>query len=185
MTRAEVKGLIGSRWAPVAEGMHRLRGVLETVAAPLLDLFIRIWLAQSFFASGVLKTINWPATVFLYTAEHPVPGVSPAVAAAIGTGFELVCPLLLLIGLFTRAAALPLFAWALFLQLTYAALDAQVYQILLLGLLILRGAGSISRWTARSRRIFPARRYHSPGRSLLSANFSTTGRCRSACSWCD
>lgn len=144
MTRAEVKGLIGSRWAPVAEGMHRLRGVLETVAAPLLDLFIRIWLAQSFFASGVLKTINWPATVFLYTAEHPVPGVSPAVAAAIGTGFELVCPLLLLIGLFTRAAALPLFAWALFLQLTYAALDAQVYQILLLGLLILRGAGSIS-----------------------------------------
>ena len=144
MTRAQIPTPIGSRWAPVAEALHGAREVLDGVMAPLLDLFIRVWLAQAFFTSGLLKTINWPATVFLYTAEHPVPGVPAAVAALIGTGCELVCPLLLVVGLFTRAAALPLLAWALFLQLTYKPLDAQLYQILLLGLLMLRGAGSIS-----------------------------------------
>ncbi|HYN40118.1 MAG TPA: DoxX family protein, partial [Rhodospirillales bacterium] len=138
MARSAITGYVDSRWAPLVERLHAVREALQDVAAPLLDVVVRLWLAQAFFTSGMLKTINWPATVFLYTAEHPVPGAAPGLAAVLGTGFELVCPLLLVIGLLTRVAALPLLAWTLFLQLTYKPLDAQIFQILLLGLLALR-----------------------------------------------
>ena len=80
----------------------------SAVWVPWLDLAIRLWLAQIFFVSGVLKTTNWDVTVFLYTHEHPVPGLDPPTAAVIGTGIELVCPVLLAFGLATRIAAIPL-----------------------------------------------------------------------------
>ncbi|MBK8175436.1 MAG: FAD-dependent oxidoreductase [Rhodospirillales bacterium] len=142
-TRA-APGHANTRWASLLEHAQSIGTTLNETVAPLLDLFVRIWLAQGFFASGLLKTINWPATVYLYTAEHPLPGVAPDLAASLGTGIELICPLLLLVGLATRAASLPLLASLAFLHFTYKAVDADVYQMLLLGVLAVRGAGPLS-----------------------------------------
>jgi DoxX-like protein len=96
---------IGSRVAPLCERWDGAVSVLDRGFGPLVDLAIRLWLAQIFFVSGVLKTSNWDVTVFLYTNEHPVPGLDPATAAVIGTGIELICPILLAFGLAGRIAA--------------------------------------------------------------------------------
>ena len=107
------------RLAPYLETWSAVTAFLEKGAGAVLDLAIRIWLAQIFFVSGVLKTVNWDVTVFLYANEHPVPGLEAKTAALIGTSIELLCPILLVFGLATRFAAIPLFLTAAFLQFTY------------------------------------------------------------------
>ena len=135
---------IGSRLAPLFEAWEDVTSVFERGLGPLVDLAIRLWLAQIFFVSGVLKTTNWDVTVFLYTHEHPVPGLDPPTAAAIGTGIELICPILLAFGLGTRIAAIPLLLTTAFLQLTYKELTDHLYWMALLGFLVLRGPGALS-----------------------------------------
>lgn len=134
----------GSRFAALFEGWEDVTSVLERGLSPLLDLAVRLWLAQIFFVSGVLKTTNWDVTVFLYTHEHPVPGLDPSVAAAIGTSVELICPVLLAFGLATRIAAIPLLATTAFLQFTYKELADHLYWMALLGFAVLRGPGGLS-----------------------------------------
>ena len=64
------------RFAPTVEAVDGFLQFLGSKAAPVLDLVLRLWVAQAFFASGVVKTATWEATVWLYTYEHPVPGVA-------------------------------------------------------------------------------------------------------------
>ncbi len=136
-------GPVASRLAPVIEAWDRFTATIAGIGGPL-DLAVRLWLAQIFFVSGVLKTANWDVTVFLYANEHPVPGLAAPTAALIGTGIELLCPVLLVLGLATRFAALPLLLTAAFLQFTYRDLADHSYWMALLGLLVVRGAGAIS-----------------------------------------
>jgi NADH dehydrogenase/putative oxidoreductase len=132
------------RFAPLAEAGERFVAFVGSRLAPVLDLVVRLWLAQAFFRSGVLKIATWEATVFLYTQEHPVPGVAPGTAALLGTGIELVCPVLLVLGLFTRIAAVPLLLTTALLQFTYKPLDFHLLAMALLGLLIVRGPLALS-----------------------------------------
>ncbi len=134
----------GLRLAPWIETWHDGVFVLERTLGPLLDLAVRLWLAQIFFVSGMLKTQTWVTTVLLYTSEHPVPGLDPNTAALLGTGIELVCPVLLAFGLGTRFAAVPLLLTAAFLQFTYKELTDHLYWMALFGFLIVRGPGPIS-----------------------------------------
>lgn len=144
MNRNSAADVLGSRLTPLCEAWEDAVEVLSRGFTPLLDLAVRLWLAQIFFVSGVLKTANWDVTVFLYTYEHPVPGLDPAAAAVLGTGIELLCPVLLVFGLATRVAAVPLLLTALFLQLTYKELADHLYWMMLLGALVVRGAGALS-----------------------------------------
>jgi len=144
MTGRAASVRIGSRVAPLFEAWEDVTSIFERGLGPLLDLAIRLWLAQIFFVSGVLKTANWDVTVFLYTNEHPVPGLDPSTAAVIGTGIELVCPVLLAFGLGARIAAIPLLLTTVFLQLTYKELADHLYWMALLGFLAFRGPGALS-----------------------------------------
>jgi NADH dehydrogenase/putative oxidoreductase len=132
------------RFAPAVEAIAEFIGFMDGRLAPVLDLLLRVWLAQVFFTSGVVKTATWQATVWLYTYEHPVPGLSPDVAAVLGTAIELVCPVFLVAGLTTRVASIPLLLTAAFLQFTYKPLDIHVYWMLSLGLLFVRGPSALS-----------------------------------------
>ena len=78
---------------------------------PLAALAIRLYVARVFLASGLTKLDDWNLTVALFENEYRVPLLSPAVAALAGTAAELVLPVLLLLGLSTRFAALALFAF--------------------------------------------------------------------------
>jgi putative oxidoreductase len=77
--------------------------------APLADLLLRVYIAKIFFMSGLTKITDWETTVMLFTDEYRVPLLSPQLAALGGTVGELVLPVLLVLGVFTRLSAVGLF----------------------------------------------------------------------------
>ena len=81
---------------------------LEALKSPAL-LVARVYVGWAFFASGLTKIKSWDTTLALFADEYHVPLLSPTVAAIMGTGGELVLPVLLVLGLFGRFAALGLF----------------------------------------------------------------------------
>ena len=117
---------------------------LEKRFGPLLDVGIRLWLAQGFFVSGVLKIGNWDTALFLAANEYPVWWLDPAVAAVVGVVIEIGASLLLAAGLATRAAAVAMLALALVIQFNYRALDIHLLWAALLAWTALRGPGALS-----------------------------------------
>ncbi len=111
---------------------------------PLLDLYIRLWIGQSFLVSGLLKVGNWDNALALARYEYPVSWMDPVAAAYTGAAIELVAPVLLVLGLATRAAALAMLALSLVIQLNYRELDVNLFWAALLGWLVVRGAGALS-----------------------------------------
>jgi putative oxidoreductase len=75
---------------------------------PLACLLARAVVAKAFFLSGLTKVRDWDTTLLLFQEEYKVPLLPPNVAAVMGTGGELVLPVLLLLGLGGRVAALGL-----------------------------------------------------------------------------
>lgn len=75
---------------------------------PAAQLAARWYVASVFFASGLTKLRDWDTTLALFTDEYHVPLLSPTVAAWLGTGGELALPVLLVLGVFGRFAALGL-----------------------------------------------------------------------------
>lgn len=75
----------------------------------LFNVLLRLYIAQIFFRSGLTKLRDWDSTLFLFQEEYQVPLLSPDTAAYLGTSGELLLPILLAVGLFTRFAAVGLF----------------------------------------------------------------------------
>ena len=73
-------------------------------------LCVRIFMGKVFFQSGLTKLDDWSNTVYLFREEYHVPVLPPAWAAFMGAGVELTCPVLLVLGLGTRLATLPMLA---------------------------------------------------------------------------
>ena len=123
---------------------------LSRYLTPVLDLGLRIWMAHVFFTSGLQKIGDWGSTVFLFDFEYQVPLLPPEVAAFLATSFELVMPVLLVIGLMTRFAAVPLLGMALVIQFVLGAANpaydhlAHYYWMILLVTIVLREPGRIS-----------------------------------------
>ena len=80
----------------------------EVLAVPAL-LGARIWVAWVFFKSGLTKIKNWDSTLELFEYEYAVPVLDSVTAAYLATFGELVLPVLLVLGLFARKAAVGLF----------------------------------------------------------------------------
>lgn len=87
-------------WDTLERGLNALQ--------PLAALLARLYVAQVFFLSGLTKLRDWDITLALFADEYHVPLLSPAVAAALGTAGELGLPVLLVLGLAGRFAALGL-----------------------------------------------------------------------------
>ncbi len=116
---------------------------------PVGDLAIRLWVAHVFFKSGLTKLANMDTTILLFTHEYQVPLLSPTVAAYLGTGAELVLPVLVALGLVGRLSALALFAFNIVAVISYPDLNAPgLEQHILWGLLLLvptlHGPGRLS-----------------------------------------
>jgi len=120
-----------------------LRLASDTLS-PLLDLLIRLGLAQAFWVSGVLKLHDWDRALFLAVHEYPVSWMDPHTAAWVGVAIEVLCPVFLAMGLLTRFAAAALCALVVVSQLEYVALQSNLLQVLLLGWFVVMGAGAIS-----------------------------------------
>jgi putative oxidoreductase len=95
--------------ATVNDAQRRLARALDSLQSPLL-LALRIYVAWQFLKSGWLKLTTWDTTLYLFREEYHVPLLPPVAAAVAGTCGELLFPALLVLGLWSRAAALGLFA---------------------------------------------------------------------------
>ncbi len=87
------------------------------------DLMVRLYLLKVFFQSGLTKIQSWQSTLDLFAYEYSVPFLSPEVAAIMGTGGELILPVLLLAGFMTRPAAIGLFVLNAVAAYAYALTD--------------------------------------------------------------
>ena len=116
----------------------------QRVAWPVIDLLVRVWLAQVFFVSGTVKLLNWRTALDLAANEYPVSWMNPVAAAYTGVTIEIVGPVLLALGLLTRASAFAMLALALVVQLNYRAFDSQLLWVAWLAWYVVFGAGAFS-----------------------------------------
>lgn len=93
---------------PIVLLVDKAIGVIN-YAAPLLDLALRLWVARVFWLSGMTKIQSWDTTLMLFEYEYAVPFLPYNVAAVLATGVELAAPILLVLGLGARGAAVALF----------------------------------------------------------------------------
>lgn len=126
----------------VAQGFE----LLGRFPMALIQLAARFALAGVFWRSGQSKIASWEFTVQLFRDEYRVPLVSPEFAAMMATTFELACPVLLVLGLGTRLATLPLLGMAAVIQLFVypQSWPEHLTWVALLLLLLTRGPGPIS-----------------------------------------
>lgn len=86
-----------------------------------LALLLRVSVAAPFFLSGRTKVDGFltlsPSTQYLFAEEYRVPLLPPETAALMATYAEHLLPVLLVLGLATRPAALGLLAMTLVIQL--------------------------------------------------------------------
>ena len=127
--------------APVIRGLESL--------TPFIDLGVRLWVANVFWRSGLASVHDWETTLDLFKYEYSVPLLSPQVAALLGTGVELIFPVLLAIGLAGRLAAGVLFVYNIMAVISYPALNEvglkdHTYWGILLLVSLLHGPGRIS-----------------------------------------
>ncbi|MEK7735085.1 MAG: DoxX family protein, partial [Pseudomonadota bacterium] len=90
-----------------------------TFLAPVADLGLRLWVGIVFLKSGLAKIQSMESTIMLFENEFQVPLLSATVAAYLGTFVELVFPVLLIIGLGGRFAALVLFLFNIVAVISY------------------------------------------------------------------
>ncbi len=117
--------------------------------SPLLDLAIRVWVANVFWKSGMTKIASWDSTVALFTHEYHVPLLSPEIAAFLATGVEVTMPVLLVLGLGARFSAAVLFVLNIVAVISYPDLNEiglkdHYYWGLLLLIPLLHGPGKLS-----------------------------------------
>lgn len=114
------------------------------LAAPLADLLLRLYIAKAFLLSGWSKLSDWDTTLYLFANEYHVPLLPTGIAAVFGTGGELLFPVMLLLGCFTRLSALALFCLNIVALASYwhvlkdipVALDDHLAWGLMLGILM-------------------------------------------------
>ncbi len=131
-----------------------LRCVANAYFSPILDLIIRLYVANLFFKSGWLKlesALNgqWDRSVMLFEDIHPVPGIPAEIAAVMGTGSELIFSTFLGLGLFGRLGAAGLLIMTLIIQFgvpaEYEIANPDHYfWMMLLGVILVKGPGKIS-----------------------------------------
>jgi putative oxidoreductase len=124
----------------------RATDVLGRFPLPLLQLLFRLAVASVFLKAGVNKVASWELTVQLFADEYKVPVLPPDLAATLATSFEIGCSVLLIAGLATRLATLPLLGMIAVIQ-TFVYPNAYSEHLTwasILLFLLTRGGGSWS-----------------------------------------
>src|SRR6201981_1577660 len=117
---------------------------LARLLSPVLDVLIRLWLAEGFLVTDVLE--HMPPDCQLIPQDHISPSVSSLdglAATSFGLFVQTICPVLLAVGLFTRLAALALLVQLLVLQIPGHGQLAS-YSVVLLAWVVVLGPGPFS-----------------------------------------
>ncbi|MCP4923700.1 MAG: DoxX family protein [bacterium] len=118
--------------------------ILERFTYPLVDLWARLLVGHVFWRSGVIAIKDWEANLWLYEFEFNVPLIPPEIAAYASTFFEILCPVLLALGLGTRIGAFILLTMTVVIELTYTSAEIHYFWAVVLAFLVVKGAGPLS-----------------------------------------
>lgn len=124
----------------------RVTRALDHIPLSLMLLTGRIAVASVFLKSGLLKIQSWDTAVQLFRDEYRVPILPPEIAAQLAATFEIGCAMLLIAGLASRLATLPLLGMIAVIQ-TFVYPEAWPDHLMwasLLALILARGPGAIS-----------------------------------------
>jgi putative oxidoreductase len=130
---------IKARIVPVLELLGRF-------PLALLQLLFRLAVASVFLKAAMTKLASWEFTIQLFADEYKVPVLPPEIAAVFATTTELTCSVLLIAGLFTRLATLPLLGMIMVIQIFVypSAYSEHLTWGSILLFLLTRGGGPIS-----------------------------------------
>lgn len=112
----------------------------------LAQLAMRIGVGSVFFKAGLLKAQSFEFAVKLFEEEYKVPLLDPVLAARLAMTQELVLPVLLVLGVGTRIATIPLLGMIAVIQ-TFVYPNAWSDHLTWASILVflaLRGAGDLS-----------------------------------------
>ncbi len=93
--------------------------IVHKYSQDTLLLIFRIYISMAFFSSGLLKIGSWDSTLYLFENEYEVPLLPWQIAAYLGTAAELILPVFLSIGLFSRIIATKLFLFNIVAVISY------------------------------------------------------------------
>jgi putative oxidoreductase len=126
--------------------MERAVGLLDGIPYTLLALPLRAAAATVFWNSAQAKLANWDTTIELFTDDYKVPLLPPEIAANMALGIELTMPVLLVLGLLTRAAALVLLGMTAVIEIFVypQAWPTHIQWASILLVLLCRGPGKLS-----------------------------------------
>jgi len=131
-----------------------LTDLIDTFLWPVLNLGIRLFIANIFFKSGWLRFQDflngqWQNQITAFTEYHPIPFIPGEISAVMGTGGEVVLPILLAFGFLTRIGAGGLLLMTMMIQFAvpaeYGIANADHYMwMLLLAVPLIKGGGPLS-----------------------------------------
>jgi len=135
-----------SRLSPMLALVDRAVRLLDEVPYTLLALPLRVAVATVFWNSAMTKLANWDTAIELFTEEYKVPLLPPEIAANLALSIELTTPVLLVLGLLTRAAALVLLGMTTVIEIFVypQAWPTHIQWAAMLLVLLCRGAGKLS-----------------------------------------
>lgn len=95
-------------------------GVLGRIPDDAIAILARLSMAAVFWQSGQTKVEGWHVTesaIYLFQHEYALPLINPTVAAYMAAGAEHLFPVLLILGLASRFAALGLLVMTLVIEI--------------------------------------------------------------------
>ncbi|MBF6990314.1 MULTISPECIES: DoxX family protein [Cupriavidus] len=129
-------------------GAHFRRAVgwLDRIPYSALAVPLRVAVATVFWHSAMAKLANLETAFELFREEYRLPLLPPEVAVYLAVSVELTAPVLLLLGLATRLAALVLLCMTAVIQLFVypQAWPTHIQWGAMLLVLLARGAGTLS-----------------------------------------
>jgi putative oxidoreductase len=141
----DIAAATSRRW-PVLAIIEKFIAALDRVPYTLLALPLRAGAAAVFWNSAMAKLANWDTTIDLFTDEYKVPLLPPEFAANLVLSIELTTPVLLVLGLFTRTAALVLLGMTTVIEVFVYPLawPTHIQWAAMLLMLLCRGPGQLS-----------------------------------------
>jgi putative oxidoreductase len=119
---------------------------LNAVPYWLLAIPLRLAVATIFWSSAMTKLANWDTALSLFAEEYKVPLLPPELAAYMAVSIELTAPVLLVLGLLTRATALVLLGMTAVIEIFVYPLawPTHLQWAAMLLILLCRGPGMLS-----------------------------------------
>ena len=134
-----------SRMPVVALAGNAIRW-LDRIPYAVLALPLRLAVATVFWNSAETHLANWQTTLYLFATDYALPFLPPVPAAYMAVTIEVTTPVLLILGLLTRASAAVLLGMTTVIEVFVypQAWPTHIQWAAMLLVLLARGPGTLS-----------------------------------------